>query len=289
VTGTVEDLLRGTPLAWRVCSDGDVALPAGEITVDATRSAEFAPTALTVTRRGMQGEGSSTRVDVARPDGAHLDTAVPGSSTTTVLVVPQNFSTGWVALDTDGSVLEPIRVNGWQQGWFVPAGTARTVAASFGPDRPYRLALAGGALLLLGCLMGAVWPARREGQEVLAARVVRGWAWNLGVVVALSVLAGPLGALAGGAALVLCYVLRSTAAEAASAFAALVVAAVFVAASAAWPESRAAVDDSVVQVLVLIAVALCVSAPVGGAGTRGWVSRRSLLRPQRMTGRSTTK
>ncbi len=46
-------------------------------------------------------------------------------------------------------MLSPIVVDGWQQGWVVPAGVAGEVVLSFVPDRSYRTGLLVGAGLLL--------------------------------------------------------------------------------------------------------------------------------------------
>lgn len=106
-------------------------------------------------------------------------------------------------------------------------------------------------------------------------------------VVLLTWLSGPMGALACGTAFVVAYVLRSPRAEAAAAVVAMVMAGVLVAAAPPWPAGRAAVDDSLVQWLVLVAVAVCVLAPVGTSGAAELWSRVSPRRPHRMTGRST--
>jgi arabinofuranan 3-O-arabinosyltransferase len=55
-------------------------------------------------------------------------------------------------------------VDGWQQGFVVPAGAAGTLEARFGPDTTYRLGLLLGFMALLGLLLaGALW---RRGQPV---------------------------------------------------------------------------------------------------------------------------
>ena len=287
VSGTLEDVVRGMPLDWTLCADDDVTLAAGEVSLDAEQSAEFEPTALTVTRSGVSGAPAATPVVLSRNDGAQLAAEVPASSAPALLVVPQNYNVGWVARDTDGSAMTAVRVNGWQQGWVVPAGAARTVGAAFGPDGSYRAGLAGGAMFLLACTALALWPSRREGDGVLPGRRAHGWAWNAVAVVLLTWLSGPMGALACGTAFVVAYVLRSPRAEAAAAVVAMVMAGVLVAAAPPWPAGRAAVDDSLVQWLVLVAVAVCVLAPVGTSGAAELWSRVSPRRPHRMTGRST--
>ena len=130
VSGTVAQLLRGEPLSWTSCDGDSMSLGAGTTTIDAPQSAEFSPVSLVVDSRAAARVGStststlqtSTPVVVGRPDAAHLTLEVPSAKDDSVLVVHQNYSAGWVATDQGGEVLSPIRVNGWQQGWVVPAG-----------------------------------------------------------------------------------------------------------------------------------------------------------------------
>jgi len=48
-----------------------------------------------------------------------------------VLVVPESINPGWTARMADNSVLAPVTVNGWQQGWVLPAGASGPVTLSF--------------------------------------------------------------------------------------------------------------------------------------------------------------
>ena len=78
----------------------------------------------------------------------------------TDIAIAQNYNIGWHAtLGT--TALTPIRIDGWQQGFRVPAGRGGTISIVMSPDTIFRLALLFGAmfLVLLGAL--ALWPARR--------------------------------------------------------------------------------------------------------------------------------
>jgi arabinofuranan 3-O-arabinosyltransferase len=73
----------------------------------------------------------------------------------TYLAVAQNYSAGWTAT-FDGHQIRPIRLDGWQQGYLIPAGAAGTVTLSMASDESFRILLLVGALLLGGLLVLAL-------------------------------------------------------------------------------------------------------------------------------------
>ena len=188
VSGTVEEVLRGMPLDWRLCADDDVTLGAGEVSLDAEQSAEFEPTALTVARSGcrpvrhpLHRRRKQIGIRVTRTSWPAAD--VPASSAPALLVVPQNYNVGWVARDTDGSAMTPVRVNGWQQGWVVPAGAARTVGRHSVPIARTARSWPAARWCVAAALPRTLWPSRREGDGVLPARARTGgrgmrWRWS---------------------------------------------------------------------------------------------------------------
>jgi len=133
-----------------------------------------------------------------------------------------------------------------------------------------------------GMVAAAVVPSGQRVRAALASRPVRPLVWNALMLAGLIMLAGAVGGVAAASSLAAVAVLRSRRAEVVVAAVAVVTGSVLVIAAGPWPGSRAAVDDLVVQLLVLVAVALTLvsSDPLTGA--------RSLRRPQRMSGRSTT-
>ncbi|EUA16197.1 putative membrane protein [Mycobacterium xenopi 4042] len=109
----------------------------------------------------------------------------------------------------DGTRLTPVAVNGWQQGWVVPAGTAGTITLTFVSNSLYRTGLLGGLALLPVLALLAWWPARRR---LVDDEPARPWAprrWGMVAVVAAGTLiAGIVGFAVFGAALALRYALR---------------------------------------------------------------------------------
>ncbi|MEO6793427.1 MAG: hypothetical protein ABI253_16110, partial [Mycobacterium sp.] len=141
---------------------------------------------------------------------ARREVTVPAAAAARVLAVPESINRGWVARTPDGGRLVPVAVNGWQQGWVLPAGTDGTVTLTFGPNQMYRLGMAGGLALLPLLALLAWWPPRRTRSPGPPAQ-----AWRPGrpVVTAGALLVGTLisglaGAAVFGAALVLLFALR---------------------------------------------------------------------------------
>lgn len=169
VDGTVGDILDGRRLRWRVCGDRRVDVPAGRTMLEARQSAEFVPVALTLRALGERPRdlGANTTVPLTRTSPTELGTTVPAGSEDRLLVVAQNHGRGWVA-HAGGRQLVPVRVNGWQQGWIVPAGVSGAVEAEYRPNGPYRAGLVLGLVGVLAALLVVLatrrerWPAGRR-------------------------------------------------------------------------------------------------------------------------------
>jgi arabinofuranan 3-O-arabinosyltransferase len=90
--------------------------------------------------------------------------------TRSFLVVPQNVNAGWQAT-LGGRRLRPVRLDGWEQAWLLPAGSRGTVTLTYLPNPIYQRALAGGlaALVLLGLV--ALRVGRRRGRAAAAGPI----------------------------------------------------------------------------------------------------------------------
>jgi arabinofuranan 3-O-arabinosyltransferase len=110
--------------------------------------------------------------------------------------VAQNYNSGWTAT-LGGHTLTPIRLDGWQQGYVVPAGSAGVVKMVMAPDRIFRLLLAFGAALLVALLALALLPGRRKVHDVSEPRAMPSrWALFIGALVVLGLICGPLALVA---------------------------------------------------------------------------------------------
>ncbi|RDI63165.1 alpha-(1-_3)-arabinofuranosyltransferase [Nocardia pseudobrasiliensis] len=147
ITATADQLRSGAPVPARICEeDADaVSLPAGRVDVTATPTELFSVDELRLDRTDAAPQA------ISAPPGTRL------------LVLPLSTNVGWRAHTADGRTLAPIVVDGWEQGWLLPADAHGPVTVEFPIDRWYRLAIFGGLLLLLPLIALAVpWRRRAE-------------------------------------------------------------------------------------------------------------------------------
>ncbi len=163
VSTTLGDLLSGAPVRAKPCDAVPaLRLPPGEHRVLARSSDTLAVDTVTLTRFGRQvkeAAGEREPVELTRWDAEHRVVEVAERDEPTLLVVPENTNPGWTAR-LDGEDLEAVTVDGWQQGYVLPAGPAGTVRLDFPPGADYRTVLAGGAGAVLLLLLVAVLPSR---------------------------------------------------------------------------------------------------------------------------------
>lgn len=213
ITTTVGALLDDQPVPAQPCDKQPIALPPGEQELLISPGSAFVVDSATLsgpTAAHSLAGSTTTPAVVGSWDAARREVTVSGAATPRVLVVPESINGGWVARAADGTRLVPVAVNGWQQGWVVPAGTDGTLTLAYGPNRMYRLGMAGGLALLPLLALLAWWPARRRRDPGPPAQP-----WQPGrraaVVGALTVgalIAGTAGAAVFGAALALMFALR---------------------------------------------------------------------------------
>jgi arabinofuranan 3-O-arabinosyltransferase len=165
--GTVADILDSRPLAFTACAA--VAMAAGRNTVIEPAADAFSVQGLTVIRAGaMVGRPGAT----APPSGLRALSWTAARRVVRVstdqlsyLIVAENFNAGWQA-SLHGRELQPVRLDGWKQGWLVPAGSRGLVTLSYRPDYQYRLALFTGLAGLCLIIAVAGLPVRRRSASV---------------------------------------------------------------------------------------------------------------------------
>ena len=169
VTGTIGAVLDGTPLTVTGCG-APVRLSAGEHQVRVIATDQYTATRLTL-QPSTAGSSAVTGADVrdpARRQRAQLDDQPSGPRRG---VRPggaprrcRRTSTPAGGPRSVGTELTPLRVDGWMQGYLLPAGDGGRVTLEFTPNRLYQAGLALGGLLALAARGGggARWGAARS-------------------------------------------------------------------------------------------------------------------------------
>ncbi|WP_372342119.1 alpha-(1-_3)-arabinofuranosyltransferase family protein [Nocardia sp. CC227C] len=125
----------------------DGARPAEERAPQPTNNAAPQPTDNTAPQQGP--DGGATIAPSAPPSAFAAPVGVRAAPDTRLLVLPLSTNVGWEAHTADGTALEPVVIDGWQQAWLIPADSEGPVTVSFPADRWYRLAIFGGLVLLV--------------------------------------------------------------------------------------------------------------------------------------------
>jgi arabinofuranan 3-O-arabinosyltransferase len=214
---TVGALLDGDPVAAQPCERQPIMLSAGQQELLISPGAQFVVDGAQLsgplaTKLPIATTTSLTPAATGTWGPARREVQVAEVTTSRVLVVPESMNPGWVAHTNTGTRLIPVTVNGWQQGWVVPAGTSGTITLTFAPNSLYRAGLAGGLALLPLLALMAWWPVRQKTGHLEPAPAAQPWApgpWAaVAVLTAGAVIAGLVGVVVFGAAICLQWALR---------------------------------------------------------------------------------
>ena len=210
---TAGALLAGEPVPALACERDPIALPPGQQELLISPGAQFVVDGAqlaTPTAAELPGAARVSAAPAWRAWGPdRREVQAPPSATSRLLVIPESINPGWVARTSTGARLTPVAVNGWQQGWVVPAGNPGTITLTFASNSLYRAGLAVGLALLPLLAMLALWRTRRGRADDAPAPPWTPGAWAaVAVLAAGAVIAGVAGAVVMGAALGLRYALR---------------------------------------------------------------------------------
>ncbi|WP_019731510.1 alpha-(1-_3)-arabinofuranosyltransferase, partial [Mycobacterium avium] len=175
---TVGALLDDQPVAAVPCERDPIALPAGQQELLISPGAQFVVDGAELSTPAAAEAAQPVRVASWRgwgPDRREI--AAGPSNTSRILVIPESINPGWVARTGSGARLTPIAVNGWQQGWLVPAGDPGVITLSFASNSLYRAGLAVGLALLPVLALLACWRTRKRGTHDPPARPWRPGVW----------------------------------------------------------------------------------------------------------------
>ncbi len=212
IATTVGAVLDGDPIPAKPCRSEPITLPAGEQELLISPGAAFVVDGVQLDWPLGQSQTAATVPAPTRDWSAgHRELDVAPATSSRVLVVPESINPGWTARAANGSRLAPVTVNGWQQGWVLPPGTAGPITLSFTSNALYRAGLIGGLALLPLLALLAFLPVRRPRPDDEAARPWRPGpvTTSIAVVVATAVISGVTGVVVGCAAVGVRYLLRS--------------------------------------------------------------------------------
>ncbi len=211
---TAAALLDGAPVAVEPCDHNPIALPTGQQEFLVSPGAQFVVDGAQLLTTGVAELPSTTSVSTSPattggwgPD--HREVRAPASAVSRVLVIPESINPGWVARTGSGTRLTPVAVNGWQQGWVVPAGYPGTITLMFASNSLYRAGLSFGLALLPILTLLALWRTRRGRSDDPPATPWSPGRWAaVAVAAAGGLIAGVAGVVVVGAVLGLRYALR---------------------------------------------------------------------------------
>jgi arabinofuranan 3-O-arabinosyltransferase len=164
VSTTVGALLDDEPIPARPCRTDPITLPAGQQELLISPGATFVVDGVQLAgpRANELRSAATQSVDTGTWTADRREVEVTAAPAARVLVVPESVNPGWHARTTTGAELTPVVVNGWQQGWVLPAGTAGTVTLAFASNTLYRAGLVFGLCLLPILALLTVLPVRRR-------------------------------------------------------------------------------------------------------------------------------
>ncbi|HEX9551810.1 MAG TPA: alpha-(1-_3)-arabinofuranosyltransferase family protein [Streptosporangiaceae bacterium] len=226
VFGKIGGLIAFQPVHVRLCrKSSQVQLAAGRHWLAGARPGAFTITGLSLISVGSAGQaaaGGSGAQALQDQAGQHAPAAGSGhpARSTKVLVwdaeyrqvriargpasyleLHQNANPGWSAT-LRGKELTPITLDGWQQGFIIPAGTGGVVSLTFGPVKFYHVWIILSAAGVLGLFLAAIAGRRRRSvreqmERESPAGIAPGADWSvwLGLValaVLIAIVAGPM-------------------------------------------------------------------------------------------------
>lgn len=176
--GTLRDLLELREMPVTMCgrdTPRQLDLGRGEHRIVTTPSTLASPTLVALvpqTPKPAPAVAAST-IEVGSWATTERRIRVANHPVDRVLAVRENTNAGWQA-SIGGRTLKPLVVDGWQQGWILPAGTSGEVLLRFAPDTTYRAGLLLGGLLLAVVVLLAVLPARQPTGRTSSTAVPHG-------------------------------------------------------------------------------------------------------------------
>jgi arabinofuranan 3-O-arabinosyltransferase len=176
VAGQVGALINFQPVHVRLCgARSPIWIPPGQHRLTTSRPGAFTVTGLSLVSGGSVALQPGSLAQQPRPrSGARRVNVLTwkqeyrrvsiGPGNTSYLELHQNANPGWTA-SLNGRPLAPVRLDGWQQGFVVPAGAGGIVTLMFQPVKFYHVWIILSAAAAAGLLLVAV--VRRKRRKVV--------------------------------------------------------------------------------------------------------------------------
>ncbi len=204
VTGTYQNLVLAEPMAVNICGTTSVNLSQGSHAIVAEPSnSPFSISSVTLTPPGTSLNTTSiTLIAQSRPIsvihwGNDTRTLSVSQGTQSYLEIHENFNNGWHAT-LNGLPLTSVVLDGWQQGFVIPAGQGGVITINYVPNFLYQLGLVAGGLAALGLLIAALiavfgnWKRDEDLEETKSLNEPPNWLWWTLLGVAIFLISGPM-------------------------------------------------------------------------------------------------
>jgi arabinofuranan 3-O-arabinosyltransferase len=140
--GTAGEILSGGRVPLEICGSARASLGSGLHRLDGTDGGSFALASVALTGPDAR---SNPRITVDRSasvvqwtNGVRELHVAAGPAI--VVSIAENFNAGWSATFA-GSDVRSVRLDGWHQGWVLPAGEAGELRLTYGPSKTMHVAL----------------------------------------------------------------------------------------------------------------------------------------------------
>jgi arabinofuranan 3-O-arabinosyltransferase len=169
-SGTFADLLTSRPMSFTACSPATMAAGTNRVAEPAGDAFDVQDVVLDslgaqALSAGASAPSTPAQVLAWTPQRRSLRVTADMPS---YLVVDENFNAGWRA-SIGGRQLRAARLDGWEQAWLLPAGTAGVVTLAYVPSAPYHDAIIGGLGALALIMLVALGAGRGAAPAVATA------------------------------------------------------------------------------------------------------------------------
>jgi arabinofuranan 3-O-arabinosyltransferase len=198
-TATRQQLLTGASFAAVPCPDdtGVLALASGVQHLRVSAAGTLTPLTVTLQRPGSQTSPPASAGTASVTDWHATRRRVEVSTTEpAVLAISENANAGWQAT-VNGTKLVTVTLDGWKQGWMLPAGVTGTVRLDYAPQRSFTAGLVIGAVgvFALGLLVLVRGRRTKSQSAPVLAAAVPAWRYGALATVGATLLAGWFGLL----------------------------------------------------------------------------------------------